>query len=197
MPTLMQVEKFRDLLLRFASSYVLMSMEDLAQAESFMAIRRFEKGEVLCRAGDAFTDLCFVAQGLFKTYFTADDGTTWIRSFSSEGQHLGPYGSILLGRPSSVTVEALEDSVVVSLPFEKMLKLYDLGKKWERFGRLVAEDHYKWWEVREHQLMVLDAMGRYQAAIKMLDPILHRLKQRDIAQFLGVTPEALSRLRKK
>ncbi len=174
-----------------------MDAEDFELAAPHISVTRFTKGDTLCRDGDAFTDLCFVAQGLFKTFFTSRHGTTWIRSFSCEGDHLGPYGSILQGKPSRVTVEAIEDSVVVSIPFDKMLKLYELGAKWERFGRLVAEEHYRWWEDREFELMVLDALGRYQAATKTLNLILQRLTQRDMAQYIGVTAETLSRLKKK
>jgi CRP-like cAMP-binding protein len=190
------LHKYKDLILRFAQSYVPMNDEDFKLAEPYLRVTRIDKGQRLCTAGEFFHDLCFVAQGLFKAFFITDEGVTWIRSFSCEGQHVGPLGSMLLGQPSSVSIEALEDSVVVSIKHAHMLKLYEHGAKWERFGRLIAEEHYKWWEYREHQLMVPDAAGRLQSAMVVLSGIIGRITQRDLAQYLRVTPEALSRIKK-
>lgn len=196
MPTELSVSKYKDLILRFAQTYVPMNDEDFSLAEPYLRVTRIEKGNRLCTAGEHFYDLCFVAQGLFKAFFISDEGVTWIRSFSCEGQHVGPFGSMLLGQPSSVTIEAIEDSVVVSIKHANMLKLYERGAKWERFGRLIAEEHYKWWEYREHQLMVPDAAGRLQSAMVTLSGIIDRITQRDLAQYLRITPEALSRIKK-
>ena len=190
------LESYKDVILRFAQSYVPMNDEDFKLAAPYLRVISIKKGGRLCSAGERFEDLCFVAQGLFKAFFITDEGVTWIRSFSREGEHVGSIGSLLLNQPSAVTIEALEDSIVVSIKHSHMQKLYEHGAKWERFGRLIAEEHYKWWEYREHQLMVPDAAGRLQSAMGVLAPIIDRITQKDLAQYLRVTPEALSRIKK-
>jgi len=190
------LDRYQDFVIQFASSFVKMDHKDFVQAKEFLSVVRLDKGDFLCSAGEPFEHLCFVAQGLFKSYFTTPAGVTWIRSFSAEGQAVGPYGSILLQCPSSVSVEAIEDSVVVKIKHQDMLRLYERGAVWERLGRLVAEDHYRWWDVREFELMVLDAETRYLSALKILAPILDRITQRDLAQYIGITAEALSRVKR-
>lgn len=197
MKTDLPLARFQDLILQFASQYVPMGNDEFLRAQPFLKVTRIEKGDFLCEVGDNFSDLCFVAQGLFKTYFMTSDSTPWIRSFSCEGQHVGPYGSILYGQPSKVTVEAIEDSVVVGIRHDDMQRLYAEGAPWERLGRLLAEENYRWWEYRAYELLTLDGQGRYKSAKEALAPIIDRITQRDLAQYIGITAEALSRLKKK
>ena len=157
----------------------------------------YPRGDFFTRVGDTHDRLGFVIEGLFRVYYTGTDGTHYIRNFCHEGRPIGSYATILSDRPAHVDIEALEDSTVLEISYAIIHAELDRSRAWERIARRIAEQHYISRERREEVLLTLDASGRFAEFEEELGHIAHRLTQADIASYIGVRPETLSRLMKR
>lgn len=164
---------------------------------SFLAdarVRGYEPGAFFTRPGDTHDRVGFVLEGLFRVYYTGEDGSVRIRNFCHEGRPLGSYATILAGLPAHVSIEALEASRVLEFGYSALERRFNEHPSWERLGRRLAEEHYVSRERREHQLLALDARGRYEAFRAEFPGLDARVKRRDVASYIGIEPETFSRL---
>ncbi|MOA52811.1 hypothetical protein D3C78_1761660 [compost metagenome] len=96
--------------------------------------------------------------------------------------------------PSYFSIQALEDSVVIEIPYELQQDLMERDHGWERLVRKAVEKLYLKKEERERQLLFLDAGKRYCAFLESYPHIAKSLPQYHIASYLGISPVSLSRL---
>lgn len=167
---------------------------ELADFAAAFTAKPYGRGEFFTRVGDTHDRVGFVARGLFRVYYAGADGEYHIRNFCFEGKPLGSYATILAGRPAHVSIEALEDSVVLQFPYSALAGRYSRGPSWERLGRRVAEEHYISRERREYSLLAFDAAGRIARFQEDFPGLEARLTRADIASYVGVRPETLSRV---
>lgn len=182
-------------------SVFLKSMADIPEEElsafyQKLSVRSLDKGEFFCRAGEPNDTLAFVAKGLFRVYYTAGD-KKFIRNFCPEGTPIASYATLLTAQPAHVNIEALEDSVVAEMKYTDFISFYKRHVSWEKFGRKVAENFYVKREQREYQLLTMDAQSRYEIFQQEFGSLADRLTQVNIAGYLGISPESLSRILKK
>jgi CRP-like cAMP-binding protein len=162
-------------------------------AEKLSAVD-YPAGHFFVRAGDLTARIGFVERGLFRVYYTGQGGRRHVRNFCAEGAPIGAYGAILAGQPANVSIEALEDARVLELPYRAMAAQFATSALWERCGRRIAEAHYQSRERREHALLMLDAQGRLSRFHADFPGLAARLPRSDVASYIGVRPETLSRL---
>ncbi|MBY0472205.1 Crp/Fnr family transcriptional regulator [bacterium] len=167
--------------------------EEWAYFTSCIKLKNLEKNQTYFEPGDNFQEIGFVAQGLLYTYFLNEAGEETVKNFSWEGRLASSYGSILEKKPTHLGARALEPSILLTLSYEQLLKLYERHRCWERLGRKHAEQLYVDRERREVELLLLDTHSRYEEFCKHYSPIVERIPQYMIASYLGVTPVALSR----
>lgn len=158
---------------------------------------RLEPGDVLVKQGGPADKLYFVLEGLVKTCFELPPDKLITKMFAWENRMVAPYTSILTGQPANLTVIALEPSTLLSLRADVLFHLYDSHQCWERLGRKFAEALVMEREVRQFQMMVLDAEARYEEFLKTFAPIANRVPQYEIADYLGITPVTLSNIRRR
>jgi CRP-like cAMP-binding protein len=157
----------------------------------------YAKGTFFTRVGDTHDRLGFVARGLFRVYYTATDGTYHVRNFCAEGRPIGSYATVLQRLPAHVDIEALEDALVLQFRYAALAKRLETNAAWERAGRRIAEAHYVSRERREHTLLTMDAAGRLAQFEGELGHLEHRLTAADVASYIGVRRETLSRLKRR
>jgi CRP-like cAMP-binding protein len=162
-----------------------------------ITVQRYEPGELFTRVGDTHDRVGFVLSGVFRVYYVAPDGEMFIRNFCHEGKPVGSYATILTGKPAHVSIEALEPASVAQFSYAELARRYDRHPVWERIGRRIAEEHYIARERREYHLLAFDAATRYEHFRRDFPGLDQRITQVNIASYIGVTPETLSRLRKK
>lgn len=157
-------------------------------------IRHVKQGTLLIEAGELVHDAYFCSKGLFRLFYTLADGREYNVGFSLENDFVTSYGAMIKGEPSSFTIEAMEDSVVIEVKYDVLQELMDKSHMWERFVRKSVERLYTRKEERERQLLYLPAKERYEAFLEKYPGLEKRIPQYQIASYLGVTPVALSRL---
>ena len=156
-----------------------------------------KKGEHLFSQGEVCTEVFCMSRGLVKFYFNTLEGKEWIKSFVVDKGVLGSRSSQLLKVPSPFSALCLEDTQVIRFP-------YDLFEAvcFEDLELARAVFHFSQWlgvkkELREYQLLCLSAEEAYQAFVSSNPTLMTRLTQIDIARYLGITPIALSRIKKR
>lgn len=151
-----------------------------------------EQGRVCDKVG-------FIVKGAVR-YFHVKDGEEITGYFSFENEYLSSYKSYLTGMPSLTYVQALEDTKLITFTksdMDQMLNDPMLAYKMERFGRLIAEDYLICYEERIASFITQSPEERYLQLLSNGREILPRMPQHYIANYLGITPVSLSRIRKR
>ncbi len=152
-------------------------------------------GETLTRAGDVAEDIGFVLSGLVRKVHVTARGQAVVRDFATAGSVVGAYASLLTRKPSYLSVEALEPTRLFVLSWSELEALYERHVCWQVVGRRFAENALLEREARAHDLLTLSASERFARFCESHRAILPRLRNYDIASYLGITPVSLSRLR--
>lgn len=158
---------------------------------------RIRKGEVFIREGEIPRHFAFVNEGLFRYFYLSEDGKELTKGFFSEGAFLSSYSAMIAQRTSYFTIEALEDAEVLSIDYQQWEILRAQHPAWNELLVAVLEKAFMKKEERERQLLLYDAEKRYEIFLEQYPGLIHRVNQRLIASYLGITPVALSRTRKK
>ena len=156
--------------------------------------KRVARGCALIRSGDPVRHAYYCAEGLFRMYYELPDGKEFNKGFLAENDFAASYGAMITGETSPFTIEALEDAVVIEIPYALIERLTAGSHRWERFMRQIVEKLYLKKEERERQLLYLNAEQRYDAFRSKHPELMRRIPQYHIASHVGISPESLSRL---
>jgi CRP-like cAMP-binding protein len=151
----------------------------------------------MLREGQQGKELAYVVQGTMRHFYTRDgeEKTTY---FYFENSLTGPYMSCVTGKPSLISFEALADTKLLVFPYSAMQLLFVQSHTWEKFGRVLAEYLAIGLEDRMVGLLMLSPEERYVQLLQSnKQKIIERIPQHLIANYLGVTPVSLSRIRNR
>jgi len=165
---------------------------------SLLRSREVRKDQIFIQAGDVPTNYAFVVSGLLCQHYVGHDGDVIIKYFFPENRIAASVSATLLSKPSEFTITAIEDSGILEYDFAAFKRLVTEYPDIAAFYIAYMERH---WIIEKEPVEIAfrhdDAMQRYLDFISK-EPELHkRLKQHHIAAWLGITPESLSRLRRK
>jgi len=141
----------------------------------------------------------FIVTGSMR-YFYVKDGQDITNYFSFENELVSSYKSYLTGNLGFTYIQALEDTALITftrVAMEQMLANPMLAYKMERFGRRVAEHYLCCYEDRVASFITQTPEERYLQLLNTGREILQRMPQHYIANFLGITPVSLSRIRRR
>jgi len=158
--------------------------------------KSFSKGSLFVSSGTMDRDIGFVLSGLFKEYYLTEAGGEFIKDFAAEGEFVGNYVADLLDQPSTHDVEAMEESRVLTFRYMDFAKFFDSHGCWDRIGRVSAEKLLVDREKREFDLLTKSAAERYETFLQLYPKLVDRIPLNQIASYLGIKPQSLSRLRK-
>ena len=158
----------------------------------------YRKGEQLEREGDPARWFAFVTEGCFKyvTHGISDDREhiTW---FSFQGEFVVDYPTFLYGRPSQTTIEAMMPSRVIRVTGQQMEQYFDQSKETMKLRAIIAEHILFQFRSRYLDLHCTTARERYEMLMQRCPGIVDHLALQDIASFLNVTPQTISKIRKE
>ncbi len=149
----------------------------------------------MLQEGDVCTQFNFVVRGCLRTYKIDEKGNTHILQFAPENNWINDLGSFHGMKPSALNIDALEDTVVLHISRDDLISLYTQASKFDRIFRVLVENAYVRLQERLLQNISSTAEERYQFFLEHYPHLTNRLSQVQIAAYLGVTPEFLSRLR--
>ena len=164
-----------------------------------LSFSSLNKKEHFAIEGKVCDHMAFIVKGALR-YYHLKDGQEITGYFSFENELASAYKSFLRRTPSTNYIQALEETELVLISynnFQKMLSLPLLALKIERFGRLVAEYYICCYDDRVTSFITQSPEERYTSLEKTRSDIFQRVPQHFIANFLGITPVSLSRIRKR
>ena len=157
--------------------------------------RLYRKRQYVLQEGDICTLFNFVVRGCLRTYKIDDKGSTHILQFATENYWINDLGSFHGVKPSLLNIDALEDTVVLQINRENLISLYKEAPKFDRIFRVLIENAFVRLQERLLQSISSTAEDRYQSFLNLYPHLINRLSQVQIAAFIGISPEFLSRLR--
>jgi CRP-like cAMP-binding protein len=159
--------------------------------------RLFRKRQYVLQEGDVCTQFYFVVRGCLRMYKIDDKGNTHILQFAAENYFINDLGSFHGVKPSALNIDALEDTVVLQISRDDLISLYTKAPIFHRIFRVLIENSFVRLQERLLQNISSTAEERYQTFLENYSHLINRLSQVQIASYLGITPEFLSRLRRK
>ncbi|NVK64915.1 MAG: Crp/Fnr family transcriptional regulator [Flavobacteriales bacterium] len=174
-----------------------LSQGEVERLSSKLIRKEFEARTEIVRSGTIARGIYFIENGLLRTYHLMD-GKEITTYFACDHQFISTYASFIDQSPSFETLEAIENSTVYELSYNTLKELYDESSNFERLGRVLAERNYLCILDRTLTMQTKTAKQKYLDFMETYDKkIVQRVPQHQIASFLGMTPESLSRIRKQ
>jgi CRP-like cAMP-binding protein len=169
--------------------------EEWEFARHLLRVRVLNKGDLFQKQGERPECFAFIHQGLLRTCATSPAGDEATLLIARENSFIGAYQDFLLGQHSSQFIVAEEKSVLVTASMD----IFDLLEKrhqcWSEIRRKKVEGIMQRLLRREFQFQNLSAEDRYDDFITREPGLAARVDQWKIASYIGVSPEALSRIR--
>ena len=165
--------------------------ETLEALKSGITTKQVTKGEMLLKKGEKARKHYFVTAGLLRSYIVDEKGKEHIFMFASEGWMIGDIGSHIIDKEADLFIDAIENSTIEVLENDIFLR-DDLPSE-EAIRKYIKRIYVL--QKRIIMLMSSTLQERYLDFVETYPDIVQRVPQKMIASYLGVTPEALSKLR--
>lgn len=178
------------------------SQTDVSEGElnyisSLMHPKEFGKNTVVLKQGEVEKHLSFIEKGLARYYYIGPNGKEISLLFTFENWFMGEVSSFITKTPSVCFIETLADTRVWRICYDDLQKIYANTKTGDRFGRLMMEQLYIRKAQRERSFLTQTAEERYLDLLQKASHIVQQVQLKHIASYLGITPQALSRIRKR
>lgn len=182
--------------------YYIQKWVDLSEDEANQILAAFEtlavkKKKELLVPQEICRYVYFITSGSVRSYHVDQKGVEHIYQLRLENSWISDLESFFSQNPSNYYIESMEDSTLLRISHERLETLYAEVPKMERYFRILFQKAYVNALQRLNSTMWDTAEARYNEMVKENCDILQRVPQTYIASYLGITPESLSRIRKK
>ncbi|MPT36122.1 MAG: Crp/Fnr family transcriptional regulator [Flavobacterium sp.] len=184
-----------NLLLDTIARYVTLTSEEQEHVVAATEFQSYKAKSILLKEGEICLHSYFVIKGILRSYTIDENGVEHVVSFASPGWWIADMYSYLSQRPGQLYIETNEDSEVILLSKENQERLYDEVPKMERFFRILIENSLVANQQRLIDNLSFTAEARYDKFTKKHPDLIHCLPQKQIASYIGVTPEFFSKMK--
>ena len=157
--------------------------------------RQIKRRQMILQEGFVCKHYTFVAQGCFKMYGVDEKGNEHNLSFAAENDWIADLGSFYSEKPSKLFIEAIEPSTILQIEKPDLLYMFINVPKFDRNFRVIVEEKFIELQNRLLQSFSSNAHQRYLDFLEQYRELALRLPNTQIASYLGITPEFLSRIR--
>lgn len=160
-------------------------------------LKKLRRKQYLLQEGDLCSHYNFVLKGCLRMYRVDQKGTEHILQFAAENWWITDIGSLHQDTPSQLFIDALETSEVLQLSKSDLIQLYVQFPVFDRYFRVLVENAFVKMQERVLQNISSTAEERYLTFLKNYPQLANRVTQVQIAAYIGVTPEFLSKIRQQ
>jgi CRP-like cAMP-binding protein len=186
-----------DLLLSNLSRHISLTPEEIEFFTSLLNSKSLQTGEFLLHEGEVCKYESFITKGCLKTYYVDENGVDHIVDFLVEEWWADDLYSFFTGTASTSNIQAIENTDVLQISKSNLELLYQKIPKFERFFRILFQNAYISQKTQINLMLSASAEERYVLFVKQKPYAEKRFSQKDIASYLGITPQFLSAMKKK
>lgn len=187
---------YKNQIREFINFLVPINTNDWEEFSNRLYYKKFQKNDILLQAGEVENYMYFMVSGISRIFQQKNDIEYTLR-FDFPISVFNSYASFISQKPSLINVQALSDLKAFRMSYADMQSLYDVSKNADRVGRRMLELLYLQREMKELQLHSKTAEDYYCELIKDNAQLTEQIPQKYLASYLGITPESLSRIKKK
>lgn len=177
------------------NKYLPLDINEQAALTSRLTERKIKRRQFILQEGDTCKYFTYVVQGCFKMYGVDKTGKEHNLLFAAEDNWVADIDSLHKEKPSKLYIEAIEPSTILQLSKGDLWYLYTNYPKFDRNFRVIIEDEFIALQNRLLQTFSATAQERYEIFLEQYPKLSQRLPSTQIASYLGVTPEFLSKIR--
>jgi CRP-like cAMP-binding protein len=182
--------------------YYIKKWVDINEEEERTILSAFEPVSVkrkkdLLEPDEVCKYIYFIVKGCLRSYYVDEKGIEHIYQIRLDNNWISELESFFSNRPSKYYIESLEDSELLRISSDHLEHLYNEVPKLERYFRILFQKAYVNALGRLNSTMWESAVDRYNDMLKEHADIFQRVPLIYIASYLGITPESLSRIRRK
>lgn len=186
-----------ELLLDHLARHIELNAVEVEIVKSLFKHRKVRKRQYLLQAGDISRHENFIIKGLLRAYTVDDDGEEHIVMFGMEGWWISDLYSFLSGQPATQHIDALEDTEVLSIERPDLERLYVEVPQFNKLFRVLLQNAMVANQQRILASISQSAEEKYLSFIKKYPAFEQRIPQAQIALYLGISPETISRIRRQ
>lgn len=183
------------LILQAISKHVVLTRKEQHYFTDLLQKKRIKKRQYLLHTNEICTISAFVIKGCLRSYTIDANGFEHILQFAPPGWWISDMYSLISKHPGHLNIDALEDTDVILLTRTDQEKLFISIPKFERFFRIITENALVVSHQRVLDNMSLKAEERYAVFCKRYPSLIECLPQKQVASYIGVTPEFLSKMK--
>lgn len=174
---------------------ITLSEEEHLLFHKLLKYRKLRKRAYLLQEGDICNFEAFIIKGCVRVFYGDAGGGETNLSFAIEGDWATDLQSFSTQTPSTTFIETLEETELLLLDHHAKTELLDRIPRFERFFRLLLQDSLTTLQSRWHASVTHTAEQRYNSFLLDYPSIAQRITQTQIARYIGVSPEFLSKMR--
>ncbi len=183
-------------IIRYISQFTQLSQGEIEEIVRTMKFKTFKKGTILLKEGQIAKLCYFVLKGCIRQYFLVD-GEEKTTNFYTEGQPVTPYEGAFKRAPSKFYLACVEDTTVTTSTPEDQVAFFEKLPRLEAVSYLAMEEEMGKTQEQLTSFVLRSPEERYLYLLNTRPDLLDRVPQYQLASYLGVTAESLSRIRKR
>ncbi len=183
-------------LIEHFATYLPLSQEEIEEVKNRFHEKRVRRRQSILQEGEICKQYTFVVEGCLKMYKVDGQGKEHNLQFAVENEWIADIGSFHAEKPSELYIEALEQSIILQIDKPDLLYFYTSYPKFNRNFRVLIENAFVDLQKRVLHNISSTAEERYLDFLENSPELFNRISNIQIASYIGVTPEFLSKIRK-
>ncbi len=180
---------------QFVARLITLTGEEKELFHSLLRFKQVKKKQFLLREGEVCNFEAYILKGCIRSYYVDKEGTETVLMFAVEDWWVSDLSSFMDQKPSNLYIETIEDCDLLVIDFRSKDTLFEKVPKFEKLFRILVQRSLGVLQQRFYASVSQTAEERYIGFIQKYPHILQRIPQHQIARYLGVSPEFLSKVR--
>lgn len=185
----------QNLILKNVSKHISLDENEISYFLSILTEKKYPKKSIILKEGEICRSINFVLSGTLRSFYRDSEGKESTIMFAAADWWITDMACFINQQPAMLNIETIEESLILQLKKEDLDNLYIKIPKFERFFRIIMQNAYIREQVRVIQNLSLSAEQRYYIFLEKYPEVSKQIKQKQIASYLGITPEFLSMIR--